>query len=297
MLRLPPANFDRASAVLEILTHEKSTTRDNSVPRIMAAVHDLWELPNVLHDVTKAPRSVRLRSAPNEAGVIDHPVPASHFARMLLSLPSEDLRAPYISTLLHQFGFFCLISRDEPDRLSMAGLAETMPPDWNGLDRYARYASVGICVGEPDVYSQEAFHNLLRAPSNAFYVYRLRTPSDKIFYIGKGEGLRALCHEKELRQKSFRTHTNWKKLNKIADILHSGKGIGYELESWHADETQAFLREDELILMAERENPWLLCNSNGRRWGGKPNSSFSALRTEWRMMRVCQSERRSPTPA
>ena len=52
----------------------------------------------------------------------------------------------------------------------------------------------------------------------------------------------------------------------------------YEIESWHFDERQAYLREDELILMAEREHPWILAKSNGRRWAGKPGRELRELR-------------------
>lgn len=129
------------------------------------------------------------------------------------------------------------------------------------------------------MFNFEEVRVLLSDPPAPFYVYQLRSPTGKVFYIGKGERFRALSHEKELLKSYYPTHTNWKKLNKIAQIVHSEKRVIYEIESWHMDETQAFLREDELIIMAEHENPWLLANSNGRRWAGKPNRQLCELRS------------------
>ncbi len=284
MLRLLPENHDRAAAVLEIVVQETRRvglgSNRSALLRVAQAVHELWELKDTDDDLGKAPRSGAVRRSPSGDCCVDHPVPQSYLAEKLLSLGKEDHRVPYISNLLHQYGFFCLITPEEKDRLVDAGLAETMPAKWNRIDRYARYSEVGIRMGDDRIYSRDEFQRLLSGPAAEFYVYRLRTPANKVFYIGKGEQLRALSHEKELYRKCFRTHTNWKKLNKIAQVLRAGKSIGYELESWHVDETQAFLREDELIVMAERANPWILCNSNGRRWAGKPNRHLVALRAE-----------------
>ncbi len=257
MLRLLPENHDRAAAVLEIVVQETHRvglgSNRSALLRVAQAVHELWELKDTDDDLGKAPRSGAVRRSPSGDCCVDHPVPQSYLA---------------------------LITPEEKDRLVDAGLAETMPAKWNRIDRYARYSEVGIRMGDDRIYSRDEFQHLLSGPAAEFYVYRLRTPANKVFYIGKGEQLRALSHEKELYRKCFRTHTNWKKLNKIAQVLRAGKSIGYELESWHVDETQAFLREDELIVMAERANPWILCNSNGRRWAGKPNRHLVALRAE-----------------
>jgi len=231
-------------------------------------------------DLSKAPRSLAARRSASADWCVDHPVPQPHLARELLRLRREDHRVPYISNLLHHYGVFCLITPEEKSRLVDAGLAEAMPANWNGIDRYVRYYEAGICMGEDRIYSRAEFHRLLSEPAADFYVYQLRTPAHKVFYIGKGEKMRALSHETELYRRSFRTHTNWKKLNRIAQVLRLGKSIGYELESWHVDETQAFLREDELICLAERANPWLLCNSNGQRWAGRPSRHLIALRAE-----------------
>jgi len=282
MLRVPPENLDQSGKILEIIVKEKigNPPCNESVKRLAEAIHKIWELHNTDDPYERGPKSAALRRTKSKAGVIDHPVPQIHLAKKLLSMPEEDYRLPYISNLLHRFAFFCFISPEEKQRLVRAGIEHKMPISWDGIDRYARYAEVGISMGEEEIFNGEELRKLLLDPPAPFYVYRLQTPSGKVFYIGKGEKLRALSHEKEIYKHSFRTHTNWKKLNKIAQIIHAGKSIRYEIESWHIDETQASLREDELILIAECKNPWILCNSNGRRWAGVPNRQLCKLRRE-----------------
>lgn len=280
MLRIPPENCKQAAIVLEIVRRERRgiPTDTDSIARLSAAIHTTWELRGDDDPHELGPKSVALRRSASLKGVIDHPVPPSHLAKILLSMPKEDCRIPYISNLLHKFAFFCLITPEEKLRLAQAGIADIMPTSWNGIDRYTRYSAVGISMGEEEAFEGEELRKILSCPPAPFYVYRLRTPTGKVFYIGKGETFRALSHEKELFRRSYRTHTNWKKLNKIAQIVYAGNKVVYEIESWHVDETQAFLREDELILMAERENPWSLANSNGRRWAGKPSRQLCELR-------------------
>lgn len=281
MSRIAPNNETQAERILEILRRERRESRVNapdSISRVSAAIFEAWELADTNNPGERGPKSAALRKAASVEGVIDHPVPPWHLAKMLLSMPKEDYRIPCVSHLLSMYAFFCFITPEEKDRLSQSGIEYIMPPTWNGIDRYARYAEVSICMGEEETLTREELWNRLADPPSPFYVYRLRTPSGKVFYIGKGEQFRALSHEHELFRRSYGVHTNWKKLNKIAQILHSGNNVIYEIESWHVDETQAYLREDELILMAEYDNPWILANSNGRRWAGKPNRQLCELR-------------------
>ena len=128
--------------------------------------------------------------------------------------------------------------------------------------------------------TKDQMEQLLKNPEAPYYIDRLWTPTKKIFYIGKGFKMRAFMHEKEIYKDCYRAHTNWKKLNKIASIINTGKQIGYDIESWHQDQESAYRREDMLIMQAERENAHILCNSNGQRWKGKPNKHLIELRTK-----------------
>lgn len=280
MLRIPKYNAQQVESILKVIKQKSSgqTPSKDSIKRLADVIHNIWELRNIKNVFDSIPKSAMLRKNKTIKGVVDHPFPQEQLAKLFLTMPKEDYRVPYLSNMLCQFAFFCLITPEEKNNLVKARINNRMPKTWNEIDRYARYAEVGIIMGEDELFNKEDFHKLLINSVTKFYVYRLWTPTEKVFYIGKGEKLRALSHEKEIFKRSFRTHTNWKKLNKIAQIIYSGKSIAYEIESWHCDETQAFLREDELILMAERENPWTLCNSNGSRWKGKPNRQLQALR-------------------
>lgn len=126
-------------------------------------------------------------------------------------------------------------------------------------------------VGEPVTYDRVQIEKTLSHPALPFYVYLLRKPGGEVFYVGKGEGDRALSHEKELLRGAFLVHTNWKKLNMIARILVGKRSMGYEISSWHYDEMEALTHEEKLIIKYERLNPVKLCNSNGRRFRGKPS--------------------------
>jgi hypothetical protein len=280
VVRITPEDGEQVTKVLEVVCREKGadSAETESLLRVSGVIHDVWELRGTKDPHGRGPRSAALREAGLAEGVVDHPVPAFHLAKMLLSMPEEDCRVAYVFGLLQQYAFFCFISAEEEMRLAQAGIAETMPTSWNGIDRYARYAEVGISMGEARRFNREELRELLSQAPAPFYVYRLRTPTDKVFYIGKGEKFRALSHEAEVFSRHYRTHTNWKKLNKIAQIMYSGKELRYEIESWHIEEAQACLREDELIVMGERENPWILTNSNGRRWAGTPSRQLCELR-------------------
>lgn len=280
MLRITHEKQEQAAKILEIVCRERAARYDeaNSIARLSEAIREMWELWGIDDPRSRGQKSAALRKAISVEGVIDHPVPQTHLAKMLLSMPKADYRVPYVSNLLHKFAFFCFITPEEKMRLIQAGIADRMPKSWNRIDRFARYANVGISMGEIETLNGEELRQLLSDPPAPFYVYRLRTPAGKVFYIGEGERFRALSHEKEIFNRSYRTHTNWKKLNKIAQIIYSGKELVYEIESWHIEKVQACLREDELILMAERENPWTLANSNGSRWSGKPSRQLCEVR-------------------
>ena len=122
--------------------------------------------------------------------------------------------------------------------------------------------------------------DVIKAAHRPYYVYLLKDPKGFVFYVGKGSKRRLLQHERELYSKSYRFHTNWKKLNRIARIVASGKSIDYEFDSWHEDLGGALGREWTLIFYYREIDPYHLCNSNGERWRGSPGNALIKLRTE-----------------
>jgi hypothetical protein len=63
-------------------------------------------------------------------------------------------------------------------------------------------------------------------------------------------------------------------------VLNSGKQVYYDIESWHSTEDSSLDRENLLIGLALRNNPQLICNSNGERWKGKPSKALVDIRTK-----------------
>lgn len=253
--------------------------QEDLVKQISGTIYMEWELQSSSATSEIHPRSTRARESPQES-VIDHPYPCNLLGTDLLLLPEADLRVNYVKYLLWNYAGFAWVTKEERDRLRQAELHDRMPSDWDGVDIFARYKSCGIHLGEEGVMTREELEAVLQHPFREYYVYSLSDPKGNVFYVGKGEGKRALSHEKEIYRKKFPIHTNWKKLNRIAQILRSDRTIGYSIDSWHTDATSALVREERLILKYEREAPKRMCNSNGERWRGKPSKALVEVRTQ-----------------
>src|SRR4051812_16132486 len=87
--------------------------------------------------------------------------------------------------------------------------------------------------------------------SNQHYVYILRRPDGRPFYVGKGVGNRAFEHENEARHPNDR-RSNAHKLNVIRSILRAGASITYEIDFVSIDSAAAYARETELIGLFKR---------------------------------------------
>ena len=247
---------------------------------IRDAVHEHWELRhgNLSSSCHSRSRAARLNT--EQSNVPDWPIPRNYLARELLQLSEDDLRVPLFQRFLYEHAGFVLITRNEAKRLDAAGLADALPNDWDRLDRYARYAACDIVMGERTSYDRAQLRAILSTAPQRFYVYILRDAKGKLFYVGKGDGMRIFAHEREVFKRHHPVHTNWKKLNAVAQILSREEEVGYEIDSWYSDEIEALVREEKLIIKWERANPWRLCNSNGHRWRGKPSRALLAIRAK-----------------
>lgn len=78
------------------------------------------------------------------------------------------------------------------------------------------------------------------------YVYILRRPDGRPFYVGKGVGDRAFQHENEARHPN-NYKSNAHKLNVIRSIWRDGAAIRYEIDFWGEDAQAAYERECALI--------------------------------------------------
>lgn len=104
---------------------------------------------------------------------------------------------------------------------------------------------MAVLTGQLFLGSQEACKAYLRGLS-ASYIYILRRPDGRPFYVGQGSGSRVFFHENEARHAN-----NWKtndhKLNVIRSIWRSGDTITYEIDFVSEDKVAINEREEDLI--------------------------------------------------
>jgi hypothetical protein len=84
-----------------------------------------------------------------------------------------------------------------------------------------------------------------------WYVYILRRPDGRPFYVGKGIGDRVFHHENEARHPNDR-RSNPFKLNVIRKIKKDGGQLVYEIDLVAADEEAVLAREMFLINKLKR---------------------------------------------
>jgi hypothetical protein len=170
----------------------------------------------------------------------------------------------------------------EPARESaslLRGLLEGhgLPDDWR---RYwpvctrLRLMPAPPEIEASNILTRDEVEATLDDPPQPYYVYLLHNKTGRVFYVGKGTGKRIFSHEREVYKPAGK-FTNWKKLNRIAQLLKSGVGVRYSIDSWHLTEESALKREDELIILYENYDYRYLCNSKGRR--GSPSKGLRAL--------------------
>lgn len=274
--RYPELSVTESSIVDAIkLSHASTGAHVSSIIHIANFLEGVWRNSN-----RKELVSTNVRCNPEQEAILDFVIPLEFLAQKIIFFWLRGESSRFLKSYLSKNLLGCLITKLEQESIINSGLKNTMPANWNGMDIYVRYSLSSVCVGELGFYSNNEIKKILDNPYAPFYVYKLLTPQKEVFYVGKGEGFRVLQHEKEVFKKSFQVHTNWKKLNKIASILYSGKSVLYQIDSWHFCENSSYLREDDLILLHERANPWLFTNSDGNRWRGKPSKALSDLRSK-----------------
>lgn len=73
----------------------------------------------------------------------EHVVPAMTVVDILFSIDPTSPTLRYESQI-RKFSVVAIITRDEENVLSKAGLARKMPDDWDGRDVWARYRKTGL---------------------------------------------------------------------------------------------------------------------------------------------------------
>jgi hypothetical protein len=111
-------------------------------------VHFLWACRNgPKHTIARyrSEAAVGLKSGKREI-VHDHAIPFGYLQKQLLKL--KPVTPVKVKTLLEQFETIVIITADEDRLLSRAGYGSKMPPNWDGVDKLARYRAVGIRLVE-----------------------------------------------------------------------------------------------------------------------------------------------------
>jgi hypothetical protein len=78
----------------------------------------------------------------------DHSLPFKLVQEKLLNL--KEVNTTTVKQILETHLFACVITKQEDNLLTKAGLRSKMPEDWDGIDHLARYKAVGIEVQRND---------------------------------------------------------------------------------------------------------------------------------------------------
>ena len=82
--------------------------------------------------------------SPNQKKIRDHTVPFKIVRDKLLAI--ENINYDSVSKILNRFHVVTIISIEEDQKLKDAGLNSRMPKNWDGINSFARYETVGIII-------------------------------------------------------------------------------------------------------------------------------------------------------
>ncbi|WP_152977505.1 GIY-YIG nuclease family protein [Bradyrhizobium pachyrhizi] len=125
-----------------------------------------------------------------------------------------------------------------------------------------------IKSGRLFIGTRSSVRSYLRTLNETHYVYILRRPDGRPFYVGKGTGDRLFHHCNEARH-AEKSH----KLNVIRSIADVGAGLIYEIDSVYTVAQDAYRRESALIRLFKRvhEGGCLTNGTAGGRGGSDPS--------------------------
>ena len=84
----------------------------------------------------------QMKSGDKSKLILEHVVPVSEINKRVLSLGSPN--ANKIQEIVVEWSILCVITEDEDELLKNEKITKSMPNDWDGIDKYARYKKVGI---------------------------------------------------------------------------------------------------------------------------------------------------------
>lgn len=111
------------------------------------ALHEYWRHRTLKQHSFQKKRILRSKAARNKSlseCVGEHVVPRMVIVNRLMEMKMPT--TPAVIKLLKNLYHVRLVTYKEHKRLTELGLRYKMPPDWNGVDVFARYAVAGIAV-------------------------------------------------------------------------------------------------------------------------------------------------------
>jgi len=124
-------------------------TRNECCRNLKIALHQYWQ-NKVLKQhgqVHKAniPRSIAASAADPSECIVEHAVPQMEIVNKLIEM-ENPLTQQKIIKLLERLFTVALVTKEEHIKLNSSGLRSTMPTGWDGIDPFARYATLGIKI-------------------------------------------------------------------------------------------------------------------------------------------------------
>jgi len=113
----------------------------------------------------------KLKEGAVEGFVLEHGVPVSILYKMIIDL--EDRTAANIADLIYSWTVLSVVTIPEHERLRELGLTKSMPENWDGNDKFARYNAAGIVLTENN-YKKLYAHNKSNQSQQAARTRKMR---------------------------------------------------------------------------------------------------------------------------
>jgi hypothetical protein len=128
-------------------------TRNECCRNLKTALHQYWQNKTLgLHGQAKKKQMKRSRAAENRPlsdCTVEHVIPQMTIVNFLMDM--ESLTTDSVTDILNRYFSVMLVTHEEHARLNASGFRFTMPPAWDGLDIFSRYAVVGIEVASTSI--------------------------------------------------------------------------------------------------------------------------------------------------
>jgi hypothetical protein len=121
-------------------------TRNECCRNLKIALHQYWQNKTLgqhgSSQKANLPRSKLATGKKTSDLDVEHVVPQMEIVNMLMNMKSMDKQS--VESILKKYFRVLLVTKDEHRKLNASGLMSKMPVDWDRIDVWARYKSVGI---------------------------------------------------------------------------------------------------------------------------------------------------------